>query len=125
MIRLTAATALSLITTGAVAHELTPTYPKMVPSYVEDVVTTRMHIFNRRTDVVYYQIGVFDEDWNPIPFASQTETINVPHLGHKDFDIYIRESDIEEAEFICTTSRLKSDDIQSSGVKSKICSRIK
>tara|TARA_B110000908_G_C10250381_1_gene451617 strand:+ start:2448 stop:2825 length:378 start_codon:yes stop_codon:yes gene_type:complete len=121
----TVAVALALITTGATAHELTPTYPNLRQSYVDNVLTTRMRLFNRRSDVTYYTIGVFDDEWGPIPFATTEATINVPYLGHRNIDIYIREVDASRVEYICTTSRVKSDDVQSSGIRSKICSRVK
>ena len=119
------AAALAFMTTSAAAHELTPTYPVLRQSYVDNVLTTRMHMFNRRSDVEYYKIGVFDEEWEPIPFATSESTVHVPYLGHKDIDIYIRKIDADRTEYICTVSRLKSDDAQSSGLRSKICSRIK
>ena len=47
------AIAVALIYTNATAHELTPTYPKMRPSYIEDVSVTQMKMWNRREDVLY------------------------------------------------------------------------
>ena len=125
MIKKLIATALVLSSTSAVAHELTPTYPELKPSYVDGVSVTTMHLFNRRTDVEYYKIDVYDVDWNPIPYASSESTIQVEYLGHKYIDIYIRDSDKDIVEFICTTSRIVSSTIQSSGIKSRICSRVK
>lgn len=119
------AAALLLSSTSAAAHELTPTYPKLKPSYVDGVSVTTMHLFNRRTDVEYYKIDVYDIDWNPISYASSESTIRVRYLGHKYIDIYIRDVDKDKVEFICTTSRLVSDTVQSSGIKSRICSRVK
>lgn len=125
MIKKLIVAALVLISTSAAAHELTPTYPKLKPSYVDGISVTTMHLFNRRTDVEYYKIDVYDVDWNPIAYAASESTVQVKYLGHKYIDIYIRDTDKDSVEFICTTSRLVSDNIQSSGIKSRICSRVK
>ena len=59
-----------LLCSNAVAHEMTPTYPKWKVSYIEGVKTTTMKMVNKRKDVEWYEIGVFDEEWEPIPFVT-------------------------------------------------------
>lgn len=123
MIRLILAAA--LFTSSAAAHELTPTYPELVPSYVTGVSMTRMHLWNRRNDVEYYEIEVFDEEFNGLPFASADKIIKVNYLEHKTFEVYIREADLIKVKYICTSSKQLKEDVLSTGVKSRICSKVK
>jgi hypothetical protein len=106
-------------------HEFTPTYPKFTSSYVDNVVTTRMKLFNKRREILYYEIGVFDVEWNALSFASETKIVNVEYLGTKSIDIYIKNTDLDRVEYICSISKIIKGTVKSSGVKSKICSRVK
>lgn len=114
-----------LISTGAAAHELTPTYPKLIPSFVDGVLVAKMKMWNRRKDAEYYEIDVYDEEWNPISFASVDKIFRMQYLEKKNIEIFIRESDKDRVEFICTTSKQLKQDVKSTGVKSRICSRVK
>lgn len=125
IMRLKMLTVALFITGSATAHEMTPTYPKLVPSYVDGVNVTTMEIWNRRSDVSFYAIGVYDEEWNPIPFATTDKIIQVGYLDKKQFKIYIREVDLDKVEYICTISKLTKDDVTSTGISSKICSRVR
>jgi len=109
----------------ATAHEMTPTYPKLRPSHLDNVYVTTMEMFNKRQDVEYYDIGVFDENWKPIPFVTKYEVINLKYLGHVTFDIYINKSDVSRAEYVCSTSKLRKDAKIRTAISSKICSRFK
>jgi hypothetical protein len=109
----------------AYGHEMTPTYPKLRPSYTDGLFVLNMKLFNRRDDVKYYEIQVFDKDWNPIPFATSEKLIKTEYLGKKDFELYIRERDSDKVEYVCTLSKLLKSDIESTGITSKICSKIK
>lgn len=115
----------SLTTAQALSHEMTPTYPELRPSYIDGLYSTDIKLFNRRDDVVYYDISVYDKDWNTVPFASQDKLIKIQYLEKKDFEIYIRSSDYNRVEYICTTSKLLKDNIGSTAVTSRICSKIK
>jgi hypothetical protein len=75
--------------------------------------------------VGYYELNVYDENWNRIPFATADRLMQVGYLQTKTFEVYVRDSDIEKIEFICTTSRQLKDDVKSTGITSKICSRVK
>lgn len=114
-----------LITTSATAHELTPTYPKLSQSFVDGVVATKMKLWNRRQDVSYYEIGVYDEEWNNLPFASSSRIMRIDYLASKNFEVYIKKKDAKKVEYICTTSKQLKEDVKSTGVKSRICSRVK
>ena len=117
--------AISLVTSSAIAHELTPTYPELRPSYIDEVSVTTMKMWNRRNDAQYYEIGVFDKEWNPVPFATSARLLKLDYLEHRSFEIYIRDKDTTRVEYICTTSKQLKSDVLSSGIKSKICSRMK
>ena len=117
---------IALLCASAVhGHEFTPTYPEFTSSYVDNVVTTRMKLFNKRKEISYYEIGVFDVEWNPLSFASETKIVNVEYLGTKSIDIYIKNTDLDRVEYICSISKIIKGTVKSSGVKSKICSRVK
>jgi len=125
MIKYKFAAALILFANSAAAHELTPTYPEIRPSYVNGVSVTTMKMWNRRSDAKYYEINVFDEKWNPVSFATSNRVIQLNYLEHKSFEIYFRDEDKDRVSYICTTSKQLKRDVLSTGVKSKICSRIK
>ena len=116
--------AIALFTSSAIAHELTPTYPELKPSYVDKVLVTTIKMWNRRNDVEYYEIGVFDEEWDKIPFATTDRIFKVSYLQHKTMDVYFRDKDVDRIFWICTTSKQLKQDVKSTGVKSRICSRI-
>jgi len=107
------------------AHELVPTYPELTPSYLEGVSMTTLQLFNRREDVSYYVIDVYTENWAPVRFATGEQVIKVNYLERRTFVVYIRDEDIDVAHYICTTSKLISNDIVSTGLSSRICSRLR
>jgi len=125
MKRIISALIFGLACGSASAHELTPTYPDFKRSYIEGVSVTTMQLFNSRQEVEYFLIEVFTENWTPIPFATGEQTIKVSYQRKKTFDVYVRTSDLPKVEFICTTSRLLSQSVESTGVSSRICSRVK
>lgn len=105
------------------AHEMMPSHPVLRMSYVGGVMQTQMHLFNKRQDVEYYEVGVFDEDWNPVPFVTGYRIIRLQYLEQIKFDVYILKSDVDRAEFVCSRSKLRADDLQAAMVASRICSR--
>lgn len=107
------------------AHEMTPTYPKLEISYVTDVYKATMHLFNKREDVEYYEIGVFDKNFNPIPFVSSYSIMKVKYLGKVTFDVYINKIDVKRATYICSRSKLRKNSSIRTAVSSKICSKFK
>jgi len=107
------------------AHEMTPAYPKLESSYVEGVSVANLKIFNRRSDVSWYEIGVFTNNWKPVPFASTTNIIEVGYNKKKLFDVYIRSRDIAKAVYICTESKVFKGKEQVTLIASRICSKIK
>ena len=109
----------------ALAHEMTPTYPEWRPSHIEGVYKTSLKMFNKRRDVEYYEIGVFDKDWKPLQFVSQYRLFKMEYLAHVEFDVYISAADKIKAEYICSKSKLRLLSEKKSMVSSRICSRFK
>lgn len=106
------------------AHELTPTYPEFKQSIYNNVLSTTMSIFNRRDDISFYQIEVYDIDWNPIEFAARKVILNVEYLERTTFEVYVKSSDVQDVTYICTRSKiLKGESV--SVVASNICSKVK
>ena len=119
------AAALILFTNSAAAHELTPTYPEIEPAYVDGVSVIKMKMWNRRSDASYYEVNVYDDEWKSVPFATPEKIIKLEYLEHKSFELYIRDADCDKVSYICTTSKQLKQDVQSTGIKSRICSRVK
>ena len=108
---------------GVHAHQMSPTYPTWSESYVEGLSVTRVRVFNKRKDVEYYEIGVFDKDMRPIPFVSQYDIRGIKYSNYAMFDVYINNQYKNDAMYICSTSMLP--ELKSTGVVSKICSKFK
>ena len=113
-----------LVSGAAASHELTPTYVKFKPSYVQGVYYTRMEMWNRRSDAEYYEIMVLDKMWKTIPFATSERIFKLPYLSKRKIDIYVKEESMPDVELICTASKQLKSDVESTGVRSMICSRI-
>ena len=110
----------------ATAHEFTPTYPKLEQSYMEGVLKVSMRLFNKRNDIRYYQVGVYDDDWNKIPFiVTGGKIINVEYLETKLFDVYIQSKSRNKVRYICTMSKTLQDGKTKTLLKSRICSKVK
>jgi len=107
------------------SHQWTPTYPTLKNSYVSGVLSTRMELFNARTDVSYYQVGVFDVDFKAVPFAAAEKILKIEHLGRRSINIFIRNKDAERAVYICSKSKLLSKGSATTSISSRICSKIK
>ena len=118
--------AAALASGPAVAHELTPTYPKLTPSYIPGVMSTHVVLWNARQDVGYYKVDVLDADMNPVSFiATGGDLKKVDYLGRAHIEIFVREEDQDKATYICTQSKLKRGAAQRSLVASNVCSKIR
>ena len=106
-------------------HEMSPTYLQFEPSYINDVLKTTIEVFNRREDVSYYEIEVYDKDRNPISFVTDAKVVNIDYLERKSIDVYIRQSDKDRVVYVCTLSRFIKEDKTKTNVSSRICSKIK
>ena len=114
-----------LLCSSVAAHDMTPTYPEWKMSFIPSAKMTTMQVFNKRSDVQWYQIGVFDKDWQPIPFVTRYKIINIKYLKRVKFDVYVNAENAKQAEYICSTSKLRGNDDFKTIVESKICSRFK
>lgn len=85
----------------------------------------KMTLFNRREDVTFYDVGVFDNDWNPIAFATENQPVEIAYLQTKAINVYVREKDSKRVTYICTQSKLIKNNVSESLVTSKICSKVK
>lgn len=127
MYRLVNSLVLSLCLLGVPvwAHQFTPTYPKFATSFVDGVLSTKMELFNKRQDVEYYELDVYDADWKPLPFATENKLINIRYLETKPVNVYIKVQDRHRIVYICTESRLRKQDARDTVISSKICSKVK
>ena len=80
---------------------MTPTYPKWKMSFIPSAKMTTMKVFNKRSDVQWYQIGVFDKEWNPIPFVTRYKIIKINYLSSVKFDVYVNDANVKQATYIC------------------------
>tara|TARA_R110001583_G_scaffold167275_1_gene320049 strand:+ start:2083 stop:2457 length:375 start_codon:yes stop_codon:yes gene_type:complete len=106
------------------AHEMTPAYPKFSTSYINNVSTTKMKLFNKREEVNYYKVEVWDNDWKPIAFASTNKIIKIGYNKTMLFDVYVQTKDIKYVVYICTVSKNFKQEQKVTLVASRICSKI-
>ncbi len=116
---------LLMLSFNVAAHDMRPTYPTWSVSHIPDVKVTRMEIFNKRVDVDWYEIGVFDVDFKPIPFVSRYRVFKIPYLTQVKFDVYVTEGNSIGAEYICSISKLQVKESNVPMIASRICSRFK
>jgi hypothetical protein len=108
------------------AHEFTPTYPKLESTHVTGVLKASMKLFNKRDDIRFYRVGVFDNEWKKIPFViTGGKIINVEYLDSKRFDVYVQEKHRDRVTYICTKSLTLQDGSTKSIMASRICSKVK
>jgi len=116
---------LILISTNLLAHEQTPTYASWNPSHIQSVVKTEIEIFNKRNDVTYFEIGVFDADWNMQNFVTSWNILEVKQYERKTAVIYMTEANSLAAEYICSISKIRSSNQTQTALASQICTRLK
>ena len=114
-----------LFSTAVFAHEMVPTYPEWKRGIYPGTLTTTMEIFNKRKDVEYYEIGVFDKDWNPLYFVADYKVIKLGYLSSAKIDIYISRENKDRAEYVCSRSKIRKETDARTAVSSKICSRFR
>ena len=107
------------------AHDMTPTYPKWKLSHVSGVIKTKIELLNKRKDVEYYEIGVFDKDFKNVPFVTSYKILKLPYTKKVSFEIFINEEDRARAVYVCSRSKLRKEDKVRTAVSSRICSKFK
>lgn len=116
---------ISLGVASAYAHEMVPTYPEWKRALYPNVLTTTVTIFNKRSDVEYYEIGVFDKEWNPIFFVADYKVVQLKYLSSASIDIYIQKENKDRAEYVCSRSKIRTADETRTAISSRICSRFR
>jgi hypothetical protein len=104
---------------------MVPTYPELRPSYMSDILVTDLELFNKRNDVEYYEIAIFDEFWNPVPFVTSYKILKLSYLDRIKFSVYIRNKDENRATYVCTKSRIRGESGPATVISSMICSKFK
>ena len=117
------ATLAAAMASSVTAHEMVPAYPVLKPSYVDDVMQVQMRMFNKRQDVEWYEIGVFDANFRPVPFVTGYRILQVKYLSHVTFDVYVKSSDAYRATYVCSQSKLRREKTEGTVVASRICSK--
>jgi len=108
----------------AQAHEQTPAYPRALPSHVQDVVKVQLQILNRRKEINYYEVGLFDKNFDEIDFTTKRKIIKIDYEEKIDFDVYLRKSDLHKAVYICTASKILKSNSSRAIVSSIVCSKL-
>ena len=89
------------------------------------VWVAEMKMFNGREDINFYQITVYDNDWNVVPSAVINNPVKVDYQTQKKINVYIRAADKDQAVYVCSKSKpLASDEVKTM-LFSRICSKIK
>ena len=114
---------LLVVSGSAMAHELTPTYPKLKQSYIPEVLQTKVKMWNARVDVVYYKIEVTDKDWKEVPFITEEKMFKLDYMQRREIEIFLPSD--TSAMYICTRSMLEKGARSRSMISSKVCSKIK
>ena len=104
---------------------MTPTYPKFKDSFMDGLLVTEMEIFNKRRDVEYYEVGVFDKDFKAIPFVSSYTVYKVDYLQTVSVEIYVRRKDEPQITYICSRSKVLEQRVSNTSIASTICSKIR
>lgn len=115
---------LSLVAPAATAHEMTPTYPKLVGSIYDGLFETEITLFNRRQDIGFYELTVHDENWNAVKFTSTQKIIALKYLEKRKVKVFVRGIDAQKVKYVCTTSKTLKLNQDRTVVTSRICSKI-
>jgi hypothetical protein len=111
------------LATSSVAHDMTPTYFKWEPSHVQGVFKATMNMLNLRSDVEWYEVGVFDAEFQPVQFVSQYRLFRMDHQSRIKFDVYVALPDVGKATYICSKSKLRTNVEKQTMIASRICSK--
>jgi uncharacterized protein YfaS (alpha-2-macroglobulin family) len=109
---------------NAQSHEQTPAYPRILPSHVEGIVKVQLQILNRRKEINYYEVGLFDQNFEEMDFTTKRKIIKIDYQEKVDFDVYLRKSDLNKAVYICTASKILKSNKSRAVVSSLVCSKL-
>lgn len=116
---------LVLFSSAVNAHEMTPTYFKFKNSTYSGIYETNLSLFNKREDQSYYAIGVFDKDFEHVPFAAKSRILKVEPNQRSKVTVYVRKNDLDRVVYVCTVSKTPKGQTASTGITSRICSKRK
>lgn len=114
-----------LFVSSSYAHEMVPTYPEWKRGFYPGILQTTIEIFNKRSDVEYYEIGLFDKNWKPVYFVADYKVVRLRYLSSVSIDIFIAKEKRDQVEYVCSRSKLRKGNESRTAVSSKICSRFK
>jgi hypothetical protein len=114
---------LTLFSKSVLSHEMAPTYIKFVPSHINNVYKTSITLSNKRKDNNYYEINVFDKNWNKVNFVSGEKIMYLPYLSKKSVNIFVKDIDVNKVTYVCSLSRLLKSKSKDAALESKICSK--
>ena len=83
-----------------------------------------MQLFNKRKEIEYYELSVYDANWKSLPFASESKIVKIQYLQTKDILVYIKKEDLKRVKYICSESKIQKENNQNTLVSSRICSKI-
>lgn len=115
----------ALTTAVSFAHQMTPTYIKLSRTSNQEVLQTTVTITNRRNDVNYFELSVFNDEWKPVPFATFQRVIEIPFSKSKSASVYIKRTDSIEVAYVCSSSKIVKVEQTKPIVISKVCSKMK
>lgn len=122
-IKLSLIFALIWFTNPVVAHQMVPSHVK--PEWYGDKVNrVTLTITNMRKDVRHFLISVYDKDFSPVVFATPEKLLTIEHLERKKIEVFTRKGPEPEPYYVCSLSKLTSDEYSASIVATRVCSRI-
>ena len=93
---------------------------------MEGILVADMELFNKRKDISWYEIAVYDSEFNEVKYAVPGGGIqNVPYLQRKKIEVYIRKDDVKRVTYICSRSKVITKESKGTFISSRICSKIK
>lgn len=113
------------LASAVTSHEQTPAYPKMKYSTVKGVVKYELSLFNQREEIKYFQLALYDQNFEGLPFSAKYRIMKVDYQTRKNFNVYIRKQDLGRAMYICTISKVAKGISSKPFVQSMVCSKIK
>lgn len=114
-----------LLASTVKSHEMVPTYPEWSLGVYPGILTTRIEMFNKRKDVEYYEIGLFDKDWNEIYFVADYKVFKLKYMSSIAIDVYIAKENRKRVEYVCSRSKLRKQGDTKPALSSRICSRFR
>ena len=110
-------------TNPVVAHQMVPSHVK-AEWYGETVSRVSLTITNMREDAKFYQVGVFDESFKPVIFATSEKIMELDYLERRRIDVYLRKGSMPKPRYVCTESKLIGSSSARTMVASRVCSKI-